>query len=47
MTENAAVMNADQLRRFKVVIWNNTSGDVLTEAQRAAALADGNSHTGC
>ena len=36
VTENAAVMNADQLRRFKVVIWNNTSGDVLTEAQRAA-----------
>jgi type 1 glutamine amidotransferase len=36
VTENAAVMHADQLRRFKVVIWNNTSGDVLTEAQRAA-----------
>ncbi len=36
VTENAAVMNADQLRRFTVVIWNNTSGDVLTEAQRAA-----------
>src|SRR5690349_2968499 len=36
VTENAAVMNADQLARFKLVIWNNTSGDVLTEAQRAA-----------
>ncbi|MFL6279423.1 MAG: ThuA domain-containing protein [Vicinamibacterales bacterium] len=36
VTENAAVMNAEQLGRFKLVIWNNTSGDVLTEAQRAA-----------
>jgi type 1 glutamine amidotransferase len=36
VTENAAVMNARDLRRYKVVIWNNTSGDVLTEAQRAA-----------
>ncbi len=35
-TENAAVMNAEQLKRFKVAIWNNTSGDVLTEPQRAA-----------
>jgi type 1 glutamine amidotransferase len=36
VTENAAVMNAEQLSRFKLAIWNNTSGDVLTEAQRAA-----------
>ena len=36
VTENGAVMNADQLKRFKLAIWNNTSGDVLTEAQRAA-----------
>jgi uncharacterized protein len=36
VTENAAVMNAEQLGRFKLVIWNNTSGDVLTEPQRAA-----------
>ena len=36
VTENAAVMNADQLGRFKLVIWNNTSGDLLTEPQRAA-----------
>jgi type 1 glutamine amidotransferase len=35
-TENAAVMNATDLARFKVAIWNNTSGDVLTEAQRSA-----------
>jgi type 1 glutamine amidotransferase len=36
LTENAAVMNARDLGRFKVAIWNNTSGDVLTEPQRAA-----------
>ena len=35
-TENGAVMNPAQLRTFKLVIWNNTSGDVLTETQRAA-----------
>jgi type 1 glutamine amidotransferase len=39
VTENAAVMNADQLGRFKLAIWNNTSGDVLTEPQRAAFKA--------
>ena len=36
LTENAAVMNAAQLAKFKLVIWNNASGDVLTEDQRAA-----------
>jgi type 1 glutamine amidotransferase len=36
VTENAAIMNAGDLRRFKVAIWNNTSGDVLTEPQREA-----------
>jgi uncharacterized protein len=36
VTENAAVMNADQLKRFKVTVWNNTSGDTHTEEQRAA-----------
>ena len=35
-TENGAVMNARQLSRFKLVIWNNTSGDTLTADQRAA-----------
>ncbi|WP_380879340.1 hypothetical protein ACFB49_21690 [Sphingomonas sp. DBB INV C78] len=35
-TENAAVFNPDQLRRFKVVVWNSVSGDVLTPAQREA-----------
>jgi len=29
-------MNAGQLAKFKLVIWNNTSGDPLTEAQRTA-----------
>ena len=36
VTENGAVFNTDQLRRFKVVVWNNVSGDVLTTGQRAA-----------
>ena len=35
-TENAAVMNKEQLRHFKVVFWNNNSGDTLTPDQRAA-----------
>jgi len=36
VTENGAVMNGSQLARFKLVVWNNASGDVLTEPQRAA-----------
>ena len=36
ITENGAIMNAAQLRNFKLVIWNNTSGDTLNEEQRAA-----------
>jgi type 1 glutamine amidotransferase len=36
ITENGAVMNQEQLARFKVVVWNNTSGDTLTEDQRGA-----------
>ena len=35
-TENAAVFNAAQLATFKAVVWNSTSGDVLTADQRAA-----------
>ena len=35
-TENAAVFNASQLSRFKAVVWNSVSGDVLTSEQRAA-----------
>src|ERR1700722_17343486 len=36
VTDNAAVFNPEQLRRFNVVVWNNTSGDVLSTAQRAS-----------
>ena len=39
VTENGAVMNKDQLARFRLVIWNNASGDPLTEDQRAAFRA--------
>ena len=35
-TENAAVFNTEQLAKFKAVVWNSTSGDVLTLEQRAA-----------
>ncbi|MEP2057009.1 MAG: ThuA domain-containing protein [Maribacter litoralis] len=33
-TDNGAVFNADQLNKFDVVIWNNTSGKTLNEEQR-------------
>jgi type 1 glutamine amidotransferase len=36
VTENGAVMNPGQLKQFKLVIWNNTSGDTLSDDQRAA-----------
>lgn len=36
VTENGAVFNPAQLHRFKAVVWNSTSGDVLTLEQRAA-----------
>jgi type 1 glutamine amidotransferase len=39
VTDNAAVFNVEQLRRFKAIVWNNTSGDVLTADQRAAFKA--------
>src|SRR5260370_37723099 len=32
-------MNTEQLGRFRLVIWNNASGDVLTADQRAAFKA--------
>jgi type 1 glutamine amidotransferase len=35
-TENGAVMNAEQLSRFDVVVWNNTSGTTLSESQQSA-----------
>jgi len=34
-TENAASHNAQDLAKFDVVVWNNTSGDILTKEQRA------------
>lgn len=33
-SENAAVFNTQDLKRFDAVFWNNVSGDVLTLAQR-------------
>ena len=36
VTENGAVMNKEQLAKFKVVVWNNNSGDTLTADQREA-----------
>ena len=39
VTENGAVMNAGHLSKFKLVIWNNNSGDILTDGQRAAFKA--------
>ena len=36
ITENGAIMNTDQLNKFKLVIWSNTSGDPLTTEQRTA-----------
>lgn len=36
LTDNAATHNAQDLARFKAVVWNNVSGDVLTPDQRAA-----------
>eukprot|EP01037_Dinobryon_pediforme_P003628 gene3628-3675_t len=35
-TDHAGVMNPHDLSRFRVVVWNNISGDVLTLAQRRA-----------
>ena len=34
VTEDAGVFNKNQLTLFQVVIWNNTSGKVLTDDQR-------------
>jgi type 1 glutamine amidotransferase len=34
ITDNAASHNAADLEKFSLVIWNNVSGDVLTEDQR-------------
>jgi type 1 glutamine amidotransferase len=39
LTDNAATHNAEHLAKFDVIVWNNVSGDVLTNAQRAAMKA--------
>ena len=36
VTENGAVMNPEQLAKFKLVIFSNTSGDLLTDTQKTA-----------
>ncbi|MBW8881401.1 MAG: ThuA domain-containing protein [Asticcacaulis sp.] len=33
-SDNGAVFNAENLKLFKAVVWNNVSGDVLTNTQR-------------
>jgi uncharacterized protein len=38
-TENGAVHSPELLARFKVVVWSNASGDVLSSDQRAALKA--------
>ena len=38
-SENGAVFNPRDLKRFKAVVWNNVSGDVLTNRQRDALKA--------
>jgi uncharacterized protein len=38
-TDRGGVMNAEDLARFAVVVWNNVSGDALTVPQRAAFRA--------
>jgi type 1 glutamine amidotransferase len=36
LTDNSAIYNAADLAKFDVVIWNNVSGDVLSNEQRSA-----------
>ena len=36
MTDNSAVHNPQDLQRFDALVWNNVSGDVLTDEQRTA-----------
>ncbi|HSB96650.1 MAG TPA: ThuA domain-containing protein [Spongiibacteraceae bacterium] len=36
LTDSGAIHNAEDLAKFKTVIWNNVTGDVLTESQRTA-----------
>jgi len=36
VTDNGAIHNMDDLKKFSLIIWNNVSGDVLTTDQRLA-----------
>lgn len=36
ITENGAIHQADLLDKFDLIVWNNVTGDVLTEVQREA-----------
>ncbi|MGB0920704.1 MAG: ThuA domain-containing protein [Alphaproteobacteria bacterium] len=48
-TKNGAVMNAEQLAKFDVVVWQNTSGRLLSDEQRAAFkkwLEEGGAYVG-
>lgn len=36
LSDNGAIHNAEDLRRFDLVVWNNVTGDVLTADQRQA-----------
>ncbi len=38
-TDNGAVASPELLSRFQVVVWNNASGDMLSDPQRAALRA--------
>ncbi|WP_439133294.1 ThuA domain-containing protein [Pseudomaricurvus sp.] len=36
ISNNGATHNVEELKKFDLVVWNNVSGDVLTEEQRVA-----------
>jgi len=38
-TEDAGIINADQLPQFEIIIWNNSTGPVLNEEQRTLVAA--------
>lgn len=36
LTDNGAVINTEDLKKFDVVVWNNNTGDILTATQQSA-----------
>ncbi len=38
VTENGAIHNPEDLAEFDAIVWNNVTGDVLTEAQQQAMI---------